>query len=111
MWAPALATLGAILVLQLMSIFSTGLRPLASGLELGVCAFIGWRGNGFYRAHTDRMVAQARAMTQDRNGQTAWLQAQGGTAMPGALGLAGGFFVLWVLIFFVLANQARLAGS
>jgi hypothetical protein len=111
MWMPALATLGAIFALQLAGLFIPALGKLTAALSLGVCAFIGWRGNALYRAQTDRAVAQAGAMSQDRNGQTAWLQAQGGVGLPAALGLAAGFVLLWALIVFGLASQMGLGGS
>jgi hypothetical protein len=111
MWMPALAAIGVFLLLQVVGLFSPGLRNLTSGLQLGVCAYIGWRGNAMYRAQADRALAQAGTITQDPNGQTAWLQAQGGVSLPGALGLAGGFLLIWLLLIFVIAAQMGIGRS
>jgi len=104
MWTPALAAAGAILLVQLAGLFVRELQSLSSGLVLGVCAWVGWRGNSLYRAHADQTVAQVSAMNPDRHGQIAWLQGQGGVALPAALGLAAGVMVVWYLLIFVIAN-------
>jgi hypothetical protein len=108
MWQPALGTLGAILALQLLGLFAPSLALLTDGLILGVCAWIGWRGNAIYLNHSERAVAQSATSAPDPNARIAWLQAQGGAAMGGAIVLAAAFAAIWFLLIFVIAAQMGL---
>ena len=108
MWQPALGTVGAIFALQLLGLFAPSLGLLISGLELGICAWIGWRGNALYLNQAERALAQSATAAPDPNGRIAWLQAQGGVDMPKAVGLAIAVALLWVLLIFVIAQQMGL---
>lgn len=102
MWMQAIGAAGAITVLNVAGAMSPDMRSLTSGLIIGVCAFIGWRGNGLYRAQVDQAVGQAGMMNPDPQAQGGWLQQQGGVSLPAAIGLA----VAVGLVGAVLTNMA-----
>lgn len=105
MWTPAMGALAAIFVLNMASVFMPGARALTSGLTLGVCALIGWRGNAMYRDHTDRAIAQSGAIAPDPNSRMAWLQTQGGVSMAAAVGVGVGFALAWYAVLFLIISQ------
>ena len=105
MWTPAMGALAAIFVLNMASVFMPGARALTSGLTLGICALIGWRGNAMYRDHTDRAIAQSGAIAPDPNSRMAWLQTQGGVGMPAAVGVGVGFALAWYAVLFLIISQ------
>lgn len=73
MWTPAMGALAAIFVLNLAGVFMPGARALTSGLTLGVCALIGWRGNDVSRPHgsRDRAIRRHRARPKQQDGLAA----------------------------------------
>ena len=108
MWTPAMGALAAILVLNMLGMLMPALRALTSGLTLGTCAFVGWRGNAMYRDHAERAIAQSAAVTPDPNGRMAWLQTQGGVSMLAAIGAAVGFVLVWYLALFLMIRESGL---
>ena len=111
MWNQALMALGAIFVLQLAGLFVPGLYALTSGLVLGVCGYIGWRGNGLYHDTAERAIAQSATMGQDRAARMAWLKTQGEVSMGPAIGMAVVFALIWYMLMFVIAREMGLGRS